>query len=108
MGISNGAMMSGRLACDLSDRIAAVGLVVGTGPEVLSDACKPGRPVAFLAFNGTNDPLVPYNGGTIPALMPWRDRGTAILVAQLLSIWVSRNGCAATPVVTQLHDSDPG
>ena len=77
--------MSGRLACDLSDRIAAVGLVVGTGPEGLSEMCKPGRPVPFLAFNGTKDPLVPYGGGTIPAFVPWKDRGVVISVAELRS-----------------------
>jgi polyhydroxybutyrate depolymerase len=59
-GMSNGAMMSYRLACDLSDRIVAIAPVAGdlpTGP------CKPVRPVSVLAINGTDDPLVPYAGG---------------------------------------------
>jgi len=108
MGVSNGAMMSGRLACDLSDRIAAVGLVVGTGPAGLSDTCKPGRPVPFLAFNGTKDPLVPYGGGTIPAFVPWKDHGVVISVAELRSIWLKNNGCSTTPNVSELPDLDPG
>ena len=106
MGISNGAMMSGRLACDLSDRIAAVGLVAGSGPVGLGEMCKPVRPVPFLAFNGTKDRLVPYNGGTIPALLPWRDHGTVISVAELKSVWLNDNGCSPTPVVTELPDTD--
>src|SRR3990172_834937 len=40
-GISNGAMMSSRLACEASDLIAAVGLVVGTAPEGFEETCRP-------------------------------------------------------------------
>ena len=59
-GMSNGAMMSYRLACDLSDRIVAIAPVAGDLPAV---ACRPGRPISVLAINGTSDPLVPYDGG---------------------------------------------
>jgi polyhydroxybutyrate depolymerase len=106
-GVSNGAMMSGRLACELSDRIAAVGLVVGTGPVGLSDTCQPSRPVPIIAFHGTRDPFVPYNGGTIPALLPWKDRGRVIGAPELKSIWLRLNGCSPVATFTELPDIDP-
>jgi polyhydroxybutyrate depolymerase len=59
-GMSNGAMMSYRLACELSDRIVAIAPVAGDLPTA---ACAPTRPVSVLAINGTADPFVPYAGG---------------------------------------------
>ena len=59
-GISNGGMMAYRVACELSDRIAAVAPVAGT---MAVDACKPARPVPVIAFHGTADRHVPFLGG---------------------------------------------
>jgi len=59
-GFSNGAMMSYRLACELSSRIAAIGPVSGT---LGIDNCRPSRPVPVIHFHGTADPYEPYKGG---------------------------------------------
>ncbi|MDE1152431.1 MAG: PHB depolymerase family esterase [Micavibrio sp.] len=59
-GHSNGAMMSYRLACELSDKIAAIAPNAGT---LLIDDCHPVRPVPMIAVHGTADPCVLYNGG---------------------------------------------
>ena len=59
-GISNGAMMAYRLACELSGRIAAIAPVAGT---MMADECKPARPVPVLEFHGTADRHVPLQGG---------------------------------------------
>jgi polyhydroxybutyrate depolymerase len=60
-GMSNGAYMSYRLACEASDVFAAVAPVAGA----LGIAeCTPPRAVPVLAFLGVQDPLVPYAEGT--------------------------------------------
>ena len=59
-GMSNGAMMSYRLACELSDRIAAVAPVAGVDVTL---HCSPSRPVAVMEIHGTADGHVPWNGG---------------------------------------------
>ena len=41
-GISNGGFMSDRLACELSAKIAGIGVVAATMGEKLADKCKPG------------------------------------------------------------------
>jgi polyhydroxybutyrate depolymerase len=64
-GLSNGGFMSMRLACELSDRIAAVAPVAAALPTNLSHTCAPTRPVSILEIQGTEDPLVPYEGGEI-------------------------------------------
>ncbi len=58
-GVSNGAMMAYRFACERADRVRAVGSVAGA---VVVD-CQPSRPVSVLEIHGTEDPLVPYQGG---------------------------------------------
>jgi polyhydroxybutyrate depolymerase len=87
-GISNGAEMSYRLACDLSDMIAAVGLVAGGYPPFRD--CQPTRPVPVVVFHGTADNLLPYDGRP-PLFLPVRE--------WVLS-WAERNGCDSTPRVT--------
>jgi polyhydroxybutyrate depolymerase len=60
-GLSAGAFMANRLACDRADLVAAVVPVAGTlGVNV---GCNPSRPVSVLQIHGTADPIVPFNGG---------------------------------------------
>jgi polyhydroxybutyrate depolymerase len=59
-GHSNGGIMSYRLACELGDRIAAVGVVAGT---LGVDACDPAQPVSVLHIHGTADENLPITGG---------------------------------------------
>jgi len=57
-GMSNGAMMALRLACETTV-FAAAAPVAGTQ---LVD-CRNARPMSVLQIHGTADPRVPYNGG---------------------------------------------
>ena len=59
-GFSNGAGLSVRLACDLSDRIAAIAPVAGVyfppfSPNLPEPGCLSTRPVPVIAFHGTAD-----------------------------------------------------
>jgi polyhydroxybutyrate depolymerase len=61
-GFSNGGGLTLILSCQLSDQIAAVGMV--SGAYFYSwDACHPSRNVPMIIFHGTEDPIVPYKGG---------------------------------------------
>ncbi len=97
-GMSNGAIMSGRLACQLSDRIAAVAQVAGTAAVSVAASCDPGRPVPILEIHGTADPLVPYGGGTVASMLG--GRGDVVSVDGWAAAWVARNGDDATPQTT--------
>ncbi len=58
-GMSNGGFFSARLICERADRIAAAVSVAGI---YHLDDCEPSRPVPYLAFHGTDDETVPFNG----------------------------------------------
>ena len=64
-GMSNGGFMSGRLACQMSDRIAAVAIVAASLSEAEAASCHPEAPVSVLVLQGTEDPLVPLAGGAL-------------------------------------------
>ena len=59
-GLSNGAQISYRLACRLSDRIAAIAPI---GSQSLQEKCEPTRFVPILHFHGTEDNCALYDGG---------------------------------------------
>lgn len=100
-GVSNGAMMSYRLACELADKIRAIAPVVGNLPVTLAQTCAPSQPVALHMIVGTNDPLVPYEGGGVGF---FGGRGDVLSAPATAAQWASYNGCAAEPTVTQQSD----
>jgi polyhydroxybutyrate depolymerase len=87
-GASNGGMMAYKAAIELSDQIAAIATANGT---MMTNAAAPGEPVSILAFHGTKDHIVPYEGG--PGGLPfWKIVGTR--VADNVKFWVERDGCS--------------
>jgi polyhydroxybutyrate depolymerase len=94
-GISNGAGMAYRLACDLPGRLAAVAAVAGAPAAGLEDRCGRTLPVSLVVFQGTHDPLMPYDGGL-----------TAVRRAQVLSaertaaLFASVNSCPHTAITS--------
>jgi polyhydroxybutyrate depolymerase len=59
-GLSDGALMSSIVGCTMADRFAAIAPVAGVQHP---DGCTPSRPVPVLAFHGTADPILLFNGG---------------------------------------------
>jgi len=104
-GISNGGMMSHRLGCELSQKIAAISPVASNIPVNQASVWSPSRPVAVLIINGIDDPLVPWAGGDIH--FGKTKLGEVLSVADTVKFWISKNQCSSSPVVTQLPDKDP-
>ncbi len=96
-GMSNGGFMSYHLACELSERIAAIASVTGTMNVNQPATCSPGHPMPVMEIHGTADATVPYTGnflfGTTPAAVAY---------------WVNYNNCESTPSITAIPDTDGG
>jgi polyhydroxybutyrate depolymerase len=104
-GMSNGAIMSYRLGCELSGKIAAIAPVAGNIPENLQN-CRPSNPVPVLAINGDKDPLVPYDGGEVTGPFGKKKLGKVLSTHESILFWVKTNGCSSKPVVTDVPDND--
>ncbi|HRD83739.1 MAG TPA: alpha/beta hydrolase-fold protein [Rubrivivax sp.] len=90
-GMSNGAMMSYRLACEAAEIFHSIAAVAGTDGM---ETCKPSRPVNVLHIHARNDELVLFNGGAgkdSKTLANFRS------VNDTVARWVKLNGCNATP-----------
>jgi len=90
-GLSNGAMMAYRLACELSDKIAAVAPVAGT---MNTDDCRPREPVSIVAFHGTSDLHVRYEGGPNAKRFPGAEPRVDKSVKHGIDFWARHNSCA--------------
>ncbi|MDP9402391.1 MAG: alpha/beta hydrolase fold domain-containing protein [Actinomycetota bacterium] len=58
-GVSAGAMMAYRLACEAADRVGWVGSLAGA---MVLDQCRPSRPVPVIEIYGTDDAWCPTRG----------------------------------------------
>lgn len=90
-GISNGGAMSFVLSCMMSDRLAAVGMVAAA-QTLPWDWCTNDRAMPLIAFHGTADTIVPYEGGTT-----WVAPFPFPPVPKFIASWAHRNRCADTP-----------
>jgi len=90
-GYSNGGGMAQFVACQLEPQIAAVAVVAST-----YGSCQPTVPV--VAFHGTADPLLPFDGsdqslGVVGGNLP--------PVRQALSEWAAGLGCDRLPTISR-------
>ena len=109
-GLSNGAFMTSAIACVYGDRIAATAPVAGIRD---TDGCKPDRAVPVVAFHGTDDGFVAFEGGLgedaadLPApdgsgetledrgVTPSAREGPSI--PEITAAWAERNRCRPKP-----------
>ena len=95
-GLSNGAMLSYRLAAERAERIAAIAPVAG--PMAL-DHIAPSRPVSVIHFHGTEDQFTPLEGGVGKRSVTRTHHAS---VAETIQKWVAANGCPSEPSVRHL------
>jgi polyhydroxybutyrate depolymerase len=109
-GLSNGAFMTSAIACAYGDRIAAAAPVAGIS-EI--EDCDPDRAVPVVAFHGTDDGFVTFDGGlgedaaalpapdgsgqTIGDLDDAQAAAEGPSVPEITAAWGDRNECARKP-----------
>lgn len=95
-GFSMGSIMSYHLACNLNDRIAAIGAMAGPMSTTDLNTCNPSYSTPIIHFHGTNDAVVPYNSNPLPSLS---------LVTETIEFWKNEKNCATTQDSTRITDS---
>jgi polyhydroxybutyrate depolymerase len=94
-GMSNGAMMAYRLACEAADMFRAIAAVAGTDNTL---DCRPSRPVSIAHFHARDDDHVRFDGGAGPGA--FRDASAVTdftSVPATIAHWAALDGCAAAP-----------
>lgn len=90
-GISRGGQASFALACKSPGLIRAIAPVAMPLPDYLEDDCTGTVPLPMLLIHGTDDPIVPYEGG--PITVGKTDRGDVLSAEDTLSLFAARNQC---------------
>ncbi len=67
VGVSDGAMMTHRFACERTNKLRGFAAIIGAMPyEVARRRWRCGKePLSALMINGTEDPIVPWDGGMV-------------------------------------------
>ncbi len=101
-GASNGGMMSLRLLTELGDRFAAAAVFIANQPQQ-TDCAEPRYAAPLMLMNGTDDPLIKWQGGQI------RGKGPVLLsTPQTLDYWLQVNHADKQHAVeTALADINP-
>ena len=94
MGISRGGQASYFVACQFPERIRAIAPVAMPMPEFMTKTCR-ARDIGLAVFNGTDDPIVPYDGGEIT--VGRKQRGLVMSTDKTVDFWRQKNGCDPSP-----------
>ncbi len=102
-GYSSGGIMSYRLGSELSDTVAAIGVMAGTIGARLPDGQEiqipdPAQPLSVLHIHGLLDSVVAYDGYN-SKLAP----GEYFPAPRSVDFWVEKNGCDPTPKKESLY-----
>ena len=93
VGVSDGAMMAHRFACERAGKLRAFAAVIGAMPYNV--ARKSGRcgkePSSVLMINGTEDPIVPWEGGVVQ--FDEQKLGKVLSPERTFDFWMRHNGC---------------
>jgi polyhydroxybutyrate depolymerase len=100
-GLGDGGIMALRVGCSMADRIAAIAPVDAGLPKTM--ICLPSRPVPALFINGTEDPIIPYEGGT------YKPGQFHVLSAEdTVKSWARFDRCAEKPAQDKLQPLQKG
>jgi polyhydroxybutyrate depolymerase len=100
-GISNGGMMTLRLGCEIAPKLAAIAPVIANTPKNIYGHCQPGASLPVLIMNGTEDPLMPWDGGHVHLFR--KKMGEVVSTDETLRFWVSHNQCGPRAKTTRFR-----
>lgn len=89
-GMSNGAMMSYRLACEMSDVFSGIASVAGTDN---TKTCSPTKPISIFHTHAKDDDHVKYQGGIGAGAVDKQFITEFKSVTETIQKWVQLNQC---------------
>ena len=105
-GLSNGGLMTQRLACTRAETYAAFASVAATAPFGLSQLCEDTPPAPILIMMGTADSIMPWQGYVAQDAEGRPFYITAPMDATA-AFWADHNGCATSFERNLIPSTDP-
>jgi polyhydroxybutyrate depolymerase len=102
VGMSNGGMMTERVAIELGDRVAGAAVFVGA---LFGNEPQPVAPVPMLIVNAEKDEQVPVAGGTSTTGIVARAQGMPYKPSRYAAMfWAAANRCKSGPARSEAAD----
>lgn len=110
-GVSNGSLMTQRLACELPNTFAAI--APSSGPmlkESITSICADSEPIAVVGFQATEDPFFPIDNSDgireLPRILAQQGiQQTPVTAEEITAFWTEKNQCASTPEIENILDT---
>jgi polyhydroxybutyrate depolymerase len=103
LGVSNGGMMTYRVACEAPEIFAAYAAVIANLPVQVAEGCRGRGAAPMLIINSTDDKIIPWEGGEIGGFFR---RGEVLSTPDTVAFWQRQNGCSAEAQTKPLPDKD--
>jgi polyhydroxybutyrate depolymerase len=105
-GLSNGGHMAYRLALEIPEQFSAVAAMAANLPvDSVLDCKKSNQPISVAIFNGTTDPLNPYEGGLV-SLLGNDTRGVVMSANATVDYWRETAGITSDPARIDHAETD--
>jgi polyhydroxybutyrate depolymerase len=108
VGFSNGGQMVIRLIHEMPAALAGAAVLSAAQsvPENFAPDAPQQQPVPVMFLHGTEDPIVPYDGG-MAKMYRFRPRGLGLSAPDTAAFYARRNGITAAPVTTPAGGAGP-
>lgn len=105
-GFSNGGHMAYKLAYELPEAITGIAAIAANLPVADNLDCKPsGQAVSVAVFNGTEDPVNPYQGGLVEVFGD-TSRGSVLSSRATIDYWRQLAGIRQAAIEVDLPETD--
>lgn len=97
VGNSMGGGMANRLACDAADVFAGIISSSFDLDKDMATACTPSHPITTIAFRGSADTFIPFDGGPGEVTIPGYKQLDFLGAYKSLAKWADINNCSGEP-----------
>ena len=104
-GVGAGGVLALQLACEVPDMFRAVAVVNGSILVQNSAYCNGATNTSLLLMNGTENPVIPYEGGIVQ--VPYGPPMNVLSTEATIGHWLKKNGCLYHSEETLLPNVDP-
>ena len=103
-GLSDGGLMTMRLACEIPVRFRGFATVAASLSLDQLVECKADTAISLIAINGTRDPILPYEGGQIT--IDNELKGSVLPIEDAIEFWLNESKCEEKSVTKDIPNID--
>ena len=106
-GFSTGGMIVLAAMCDMSNEVAAFGIVSASLPRAWQSECRMKRAVPAIFFASRSDPILPWDGGRFSIPLAQTPSMDVLPIDDTVALWRQNNRCNPRPLLEPMANVDP-